>query len=91
MPISASSRWWNRGAKYFFLDEPARLYVILSWGSVLEFFLDSGKTSYGAVARYHDVAELLGKPFANEETEVWRTSLRFSSITDVLAAKENGR
>jgi len=91
VPISSSSRWWNRGAKYFFLDEPARLYVIVSWGSVLEFFLDSGKTSYGAIARYRDVAELLGKPFADEETEAWRTSLRFSSITDVLAAKENGR
>jgi hypothetical protein len=24
------------------------------------------------------------QPFANEATEIWRTSLRFSSLTDVL-------
>jgi hypothetical protein len=29
---SMSSRWWNKDAKYYFLDNPGRLYVVLPWG-----------------------------------------------------------
>jgi hypothetical protein len=34
---SISSRWWNKDAKYYFLDDPGRLYVVLPWGKVAEF------------------------------------------------------
>ncbi len=66
---SISSRWWNENAKYYFLENSARLYIGLP-------------TDFG------DLRRVLAKgDNANEVTEIWMTSLRFSSITDVLAAK----
>jgi hypothetical protein len=74
--IPTSSRWWSRDAKYYFYQQPSRLYVVLPSGTALEFFLADGKFSYGARSN----------PHAGEEAEIWRETLRFSSITDVLAA-----
>jgi hypothetical protein len=84
---SKSSRYWNRAARYYFLREPARLYVLLSWQKVLEFSLEDGKFQYGNVDNFPGLAVLVGKQFVDEEAEVWATNLRFSSITDVVKAK----
>jgi len=84
-----SSRWWNKDAKYYFLDNPGRLYVVLPWGKVAEFHLDTGRHKYGTSAQFSELAKVLAKGNnTNEETEIWATSLRFSSITDLMEAKE---
>jgi len=84
---SESSRWWNKGTKYFFLENPARLYVLLAWGKVVELNLDTGRHKYGPSAEFGDLAKAAAKGInSNEETEVWATSLRFSSITDLVHA-----
>jgi hypothetical protein len=86
---SMSSRWWNKDAKYYFLDNPERLYVVLPWGKVAEFDLDTGQHKYGPSAQFSELAKVLAKGNnSNEETEIWATSLRFSSITDLMEAKE---
>ena len=85
---SESSRWWTKGAKYYFLESPGRLYIVLSWGKVVEFNLDTGRHKYGPAAEFSDLAKAMAKgDYANEETEIWAISLRFSSITDLLGTK----
>ena len=84
---SMSSRWWNRNARYYFTQNPGLFYVILPSGKAMEFQLERAKFHYGAVTGFAGVDALQKKPFSNEETEIWRTSLRFSSITDVLQAR----
>jgi hypothetical protein len=84
IPISTSSRWWNRNAKYYFYQEPSRFYVVLPWGTALELLVTDGTFHYGAVGNFPELAGARSNPHANEEVEVWQTSLRFSSITDVL-------
>jgi hypothetical protein len=88
LETSMSSRWWNKDAKYYFLDDPERLYVVLPWGKAMEFHLDTGRHTYGPSAQFSELAKVLAKGNnTNEETEIWATSLRFSSITDVMEAK----
>jgi len=82
--ISTSSRWWNRDAKYYFYQQPSRFYVVLPWGTALEFFVTDGTFRYGAVSSFLELAGARSSPHANEELEVWQSTLRFSSITDVL-------
>jgi len=63
--------------------------------------LDSGKADYAPIAAFPELAALRRKEVADEgpgmvrsanaEVEVWSTSLRFSSITDVLAARPGAR
>jgi hypothetical protein len=84
IPISTSSRWWNRNAKYYFYQEPSRFYVVLPWGTALELLVTDGTFHYGAVGNFPELAGARSNPHPNEEVEVWQTSLRFSSITDVL-------
>jgi hypothetical protein len=89
---STSSRWWTKGAKYYFLDNPGRLYVVLPWGKAAEFHLDTGRHMYGPSAQFSELAKLLAKGNStNEETEIWATSLRFSSITDLREAQGEQR
>jgi hypothetical protein len=81
---SMSSRWWNKDAKYYFLDNPGRLYIVLPWGKAVEFQLDTGRERYGPSAQFGELAKVVAKGNnSNEETEIWATSLRFSSITDL--------
>jgi hypothetical protein len=89
---SMSSRWWNRDAKYYFFDSPGRLYIVLPWGRVREFNLDTGRYKYGSSAQFSDLAKVVAKGInANEETEIWATSLRFSSVTDLMEVKSKQR
>jgi hypothetical protein len=81
---SVSSRWWTHGAKYYMTKSPSRLYVVLKSGNVLEFSLANGQLRRGSVKDFPSLAEVMRRSSSNEETEVWSTSLRFSSITDVV-------
>ncbi len=87
IPASMSGRWWNEKATYFFLEKPDRLYIVLALGKTMEFGLEDGAFKYDQANAFPDLAPLLVKPHANERTEIWRTNLRFSSVTDILAAK----
>jgi hypothetical protein len=82
---------WRDGAKYYFLRKPTRLYITLRWGKVLEFSLGDGSSKYGDPADFPDLAVVAAKSSSDESTEIWSISLRFSSITDVLAAKGSSR
>ena len=76
---------WNPEAKYFFLEKPARFYIVLKWGKTMEFMLKDGAFKYGLPTDFPDLAAVRKRQFPNEEAEVWPTNLRFSSITDVVA------
>jgi hypothetical protein len=85
---SMSSRWWNKDAMYYFLENPWRLYVVLPWGKVAEFHLDTGRYKYGPSVEFSDLTKVIAKGInGSEETEIWATSLRFCSITDLMEAK----
>ena len=46
--------------------------------------------SWEGLGQFRELAELLAKGNnANEETEIWATNFRFSSITDLMEAKGN--
>jgi hypothetical protein len=91
IPISMSSRWWNRDAKYYFYREPSRFYIVLPWGTALELHVKDGGFRYGAVGNFPELAGARSNPYANEELEVWQISLRFSSITDILKPPAGSR
>jgi hypothetical protein len=85
---SMSSRWWNKNASYYFLENPERFYVVLPWGKLVEFHLRTGQYKYGPSDQFSELAKVLAKGNnTNEETEIWATSLRFSSITDLMESK----
>ncbi|KPJ73160.1 MAG: hypothetical protein AMS14_06710, partial [Planctomycetes bacterium DG_20] len=77
---------WHRGARYFFLRREARFYILLPWGKAMEFNLDDGTLQHGDTTDFPKLAAVARKPHADEEAKIWATSLRFSSITDVLQA-----
>jgi hypothetical protein len=77
------------GAQYYFLKNPDRFYIVLKQGKAMEFALKNGALCYGASA---DLSALIEKEhFPSEEAEVWSTSLRFSSITDVVAVNASNQ
>lgn len=86
---------WREGARYFFLlDTSQRCYIALATGLVLEFSLEDGAFRRGSAGAFPALARVMKRAFANEEVESWSTSLRFSSLTDVLrglAAVAGGR
>jgi hypothetical protein len=83
-----SSRYWNDQARYYFLDDPGRFYIVLPANKVIGFQLADGQHKYGSISDFPELSKVTANQNANERAEVWRTSLRFSSITDVLAAGE---
>jgi hypothetical protein len=85
--ISTSSRWWNDKARYYFLKNPSRLYILLKWGKVWEFSLTDDGFRTGELTQFADLALVSKAPHADEEAEIWEINLRFSSITDVLNPK----
>jgi hypothetical protein len=86
---SSGFRLWREGARYFFLTKPARFYIVLPWDKVMEFSLADGKFKTGHVMDFLPVASLASSSSdtANEESLIWSTNLRFSSITDILNPK----
>lgn len=82
--MSVSSIWWNEKAKYYF-TRAHTLFVTLADEVVIRVDLARGSYRVGAPATFPDYATASAD--TNALTEVWKTSLRFSSITDVLAAR----
>ncbi len=77
---SKSSRYWRKGARYV-LDPKAKLLQIwLDKAGVVEVSLASGAAQYVA-------ADKARKPGSAELATINEISLRFSSITDVLAER----
>jgi hypothetical protein len=81
---SMSSVWWNQHARYHFTRQRV-LFVTLSADAVIRVDLAAGRYRVGAASAFRDYAEAAAD--ANALTDIWKTSLRFSSITDVLAAR----
>ena len=68
---STSLRWWNKDAKYYFLENPPRLYVVMPWGKVAEFYLDTERHKYGSATQFSELAKVRARGSnANEVTEV---------------------
>ena len=82
--MSVSSIWWNEKAKYYF-TRAHTLFVTLADEVVIRVDLARGSYRVGAPATFPDYATASAD--TNALTEVWKTSLRFSSITDLLAAR----
>jgi len=85
--LSTSSRWWNKGASYYFLAEPRRLYVVLPWKAALKIPLDGSAPEFGPAARYAELAAPGANGAVAMQVGVSSLSLRFASITDVIAAR----
>jgi len=81
---SMSSIWWNQHATYYFTRQHV-LYIHLSADAVIRVDLASGSYRVGPASAFRDYT--VAAADANALTEIWKTSLRFSSITDVLAAR----
>lgn len=86
---SDTTRWWNQDAKYYFSRDGsspgsyrmgARLYVRLNWPRVLVVNLETGEFKGGAPSDFPELTAIAGD--SNAATAVWKTSLRFSSMTD---------
>ncbi len=89
VPVSDCGRLWREGAAFYFTAPPdAKLYVVLSWGRVLEVALSTGGLRRGTMADFPTLRSITTRTaFANERTEVWPLSLRFSSLTDMSSRK----
>ena len=78
---------WHRSARYFFPRKAALFYILLPWGKAMEFDLKDGAFQHGDPKGFPELAALTGKGHVDEQAVIWATSLRFSSITDVLQAR----
>ena len=78
---------WREGAVFYFTRPPdARLLVVRRDGEhVVEIALATGALRRGTARNFPALAALRSERFPSELAEVWATSLRFSSITDVQA------
>lgn len=82
--MSMSSIFWNEKAKYYF-SRTNTLFIAVADDVIIR--IDLGRASYrvGNASTFRDYAALVAD--TNAVTEIWKTSLRFSSMTDVLAAR----
>jgi hypothetical protein len=81
---SVSSIWWNENAKYYFSRARA-LFVSIGPDAVIRIDLAGGSYRVGDRSTFPEYTSVAAD--TNALTEIWKTSLRFSSITDVLAAR----
>ena len=80
--MSMSSIWWNEKATYYF-SRANTLFIKLPTDVVIRIDLAGGAYRVGPPSAFRDYAAVAADAAAL--TEVWKTSLRFSSITDNLA------
>jgi hypothetical protein len=77
---------WREGARYYITaGQQPRLYILLRSNTVLAFSLRTGELQRDTLARFPELRQIQARESPNEETQVWRLNLRFSSITDLLA------
>ena len=77
---SVSSRYWRRNAQYVFDTKAKLLQIRLDKAGVVEVSLAGGAAQYVA-------ADKARKPANPEVATINEISLRFSSITDILAER----
>jgi hypothetical protein len=83
---SDCGRAWRQGVRFFFTSTSnPKLFVLLPSRSVLELDLETGDLRRGGISDFPGLRAIIAQQFPNEETEVWITSLRFSSISDLLS------
>jgi hypothetical protein len=82
--LSASSIWWNEKATYHF-SRTNTLFVAVAPDAVIRIDLAAGSYRVGAPPAFPEYAAVVAD--TNTLTNVWKTSLRFSSITDILTAR----
>jgi hypothetical protein len=83
---SDCGRAWRQGVRFFFTATgDAKLYLLLPSRRAIELSLKSGALRRGAISDFPPLRGIVARQFPNEETEVWMTSLRFSSISDLLS------
>jgi hypothetical protein len=84
--LSDCGRAWREGVRFFFtITSNPKLYALLPSRRALELGLETGKLRRGEITDFPALGAILTRKFPNEETEVWVTSLRFSSISDLLS------
>ena len=81
---SASSIWWNEKAKYYF-SRANTLFISVADDVVIRIDLAGASYRVGTPSTFRDYPAIAAD--TNALTEVWKTSLRFASITDLLAAR----
>jgi hypothetical protein len=74
--------WWNEKAMYYF-SRANTLFIKVADGVVIRIDLSGGAYRVGPPSLFRDYAAVAADAAAL--TEVRKTSLRFSSITDTLA------
>jgi hypothetical protein len=77
---SVSSRYWRKGAHYVFDTKARLLQIHLDRAGIVEVSLTTGAAQYVAPGKAR-------KPASPELATIQETSLRFSSITDVLTER----
>src|SRR6476659_6977873 len=83
---SDCGRAWRQGVRFFFTSASnPKLYVLLPSRGVLEIALENGDLRRGGISDFPALGAILARAYPNEEAEVWVTSLRFSSISDLLS------
>lgn len=85
---SDCGRAWRERVRFFFTTTGnAKLYMLLPSRRAIEVSLKTGALHRGAPDDFPALRAITARQFPNEETEVWATSLRFSSISDLLSKK----
>jgi hypothetical protein len=83
---SDCGRAWRQGVRFFFtITDNPKLYALLPSRRAIELTLRSGQLRRGTITQFPSLVAIVARQFPNEETEVWVTSLRFSSISDLLS------
>ena len=83
---SDCGRAWRQDIRFFFtVATDAKLYLLLPSGRAIELTLKTGALRRGARGDFPALDAIVARQFPNEEAEVWATSLRFSSISDLLS------
>jgi hypothetical protein len=84
--LSDCGRAWRLGVRFFFTTTGnAKLYMLLPSRRAIELSLKTGVLRRGTLNGFPALGAIVARQFPNEETEVWVTSLRFSSISDLLS------
>jgi len=80
---------WREDAIFYFTGgEQPRLYIVQHRGRVLEFDLRTGAFRRAPEPAFPALNAILAREHPNEQTGIWRISLRFSSITDVARGRD---
>ena len=86
---------WRFNARYFFTNpdsspseqsrwNPTHLYILLSYGKAIEISLQNGDNKYGELTEFPHLEKLLKEKYVNDEVKINKTSIEYSSVTELL-------